>query len=177
VSPTDEQIAAARHELVERCRRQELARATLAARERPEVRDLLDAEFDKLGLSDPERNVDAQREGDCIAEALLEMRLKVRDRTLAGLTAQRSTVSTSTGKASDVIADCVDRALATDKRLDRLFWLTVLSNEIQARAADLDELKRLYFTATRRINTTFRVSPHERQDAMRFLVDHLVPLS
>jgi len=220
-SPTDDQIAVARHALAERCRRQELARATLAARERPEVRDLLDAEFEKLGLSDPERNVrlaiaghtveaitdgisifgskrragtlpknvdaryllgivrnvDAQREGEYLAEALLEMRLKVRDRALAGLTAQQSVVSTSTRDASDVITDCVDRALATDKTLDRLFWLTVLANEIQARAADLDELKRLYFTATRRINTTFRVSPRERQNAMRILVDHVVPLS
>jgi hypothetical protein len=228
-SPTDEQIAAARHALAERCRRQELARATLAARERPEVRDLLDTEFEKLGLTDPERhvrlaiaghtlqaivdgisifdgkrragtlpkdadsryllgivrNVDAQREGECIAEALLDRRLKVRDRALAGLGAERASVSNPTRAALEVIADCVDRALATDRSLDRLFWLSTLADEIQARSTDLNEPnglappwgKRLYFAAARRITTTFRVSPRERQDAVRFLVDHLVPLA
>jgi len=122
------------------------------------------------------RNIDAQREGECIAEALLEMRLAVRDRALAGLAAQRSAVSTPTRGALEVIADCVDHALATDRSLDRLFWLTALADEITARSTNLDELKRLYFAAARRINTTFRVSPRERQNAVRFLVDHLVPL-
>lgn len=55
--PSDEQIAAARAALEERCRKQELARRTLAARQRPEVRALLDEHFQRLGLADPERHV------------------------------------------------------------------------------------------------------------------------
>ena len=122
------------------------------------------------------RNVEAQREGECIAQALLEMRLAVRDRALAGLAAQRSAVSTPTRGVLEVIAACVDHALATDRSLDRLFWLTTLADEITARSTDRDELKRLYFAAARRINATFRVPPRERQSAVLFLVDHLVPL-
>lgn len=57
IEPTDEQIAAARRALEERRRRQELARQTLEARQRPDVRAFLDAAFDRLGLSDPERHV------------------------------------------------------------------------------------------------------------------------
>ncbi|HEU4577884.1 MAG TPA: hypothetical protein VFS67_06500 [Polyangiaceae bacterium] len=57
LEPTDEQIAAARRTLEERRRRQELARQTLEARQRPDVRAFLDAAFDRLELTDPERHV------------------------------------------------------------------------------------------------------------------------
>ena len=220
-SPTDEQIAAARRALEERCRRQELARATLEARERPEVRALCDAHFERLGLTDPQRhvrlaiarytldaivdgiaifdgkrragtlpedadaryllgivrNVEAQREGEYVAEALLKLRLEARDQALAALTAQRTLACRPTRGTLELIADCVDRALTTDRLLDRLFWLGVLADEVHKRATDPDHKGRLYLAAARRINTTFRVSPRERQNAVRFLVDHLVPLS
>jgi len=55
--PTDEQVAQARRALEERCKKQELARATLEARQRPEVRSLLDLHFERLELLDPERHI------------------------------------------------------------------------------------------------------------------------
>ncbi len=220
-SPTDEQIATARRALEERCRRQELARATRQARERPEVRTLLDAQFERLGLTDPERhvrlaiarytrdaivdgiaifegkrrvgtlpegvdaryllgivrNVEAQREGECIAEALLTMRIEARDQTLAALTAARALVCQPTRDALEVTADCVDHALAADRSIDRTFWLGALVNEILRRASDANHKRQLYFAVVRRINTTFRVPPRERQSAIGFLVDRLVPIS
>jgi len=219
-SATDEQIAAARRALEERCRQQELARATLEARERPQVRALLDAQFERLGLIDPERhvrlaiarysldaivdglaifdgkrhaktlpdgadaryllgivrNVEAQREGDSIAEALLSLRLAVRDQTLAALAAQRDLVCNSARGAAAVIAECVDRALANERSLDRNFWLGALVDQIRARCTE-PGCRDLYLSAARRIYATFRVSPRERQDALRFLADRLVPLS
>lgn len=219
-SPTDEQIATARRALDERCRRQELARATREARERPEIRALLDVQFARLGLPDPERhvrmaiarythesivdgiaifegkrrartlpdgvdaryllgivrNVEAQREGACVAEALLAMRIEARDQALAALTAARSLVCQPTRGALEVIGDCVDRALAADRVLDRIFWLGALADEILKRAVDPNHNRRLYLAAARRINTTFRVSPRERQSAVCFLVDRLMPL-
>ena len=57
IEPTDEQIAAARSALEDRHRRQELARQTLEARQRPDVRAFLDAAFERLELLDPERHV------------------------------------------------------------------------------------------------------------------------
>ncbi len=54
---TDEQIEEARRELRETAERQELARRTLEARRRPEVLTLLDAEFERLQLLDPERHI------------------------------------------------------------------------------------------------------------------------
>jgi hypothetical protein len=219
--PTDEQIAAARRALEERCRRQELARTTLAARQRPEVRALLDAHFERLGLADPERhvrlaigrypldaivdgiavfdakrqartlpdgadaryllgivrNVAAELEGDALAKTLLTLRLEARDQALAALTTTRAVVCAPERGGFEVIADCVDRALGTDRCLDRLFWLGSLADEIRQRALDAGHRDRLYFAAAGRINTTLRVSPRERQNALRQLADEVVPLS
>ncbi|MGO9505783.1 MAG: hypothetical protein ACLPXZ_00005 [Mycobacterium sp.] len=219
--PTSDQIQQARSALEERCRKQELARLTLEARQRPEIRALLDDHFERLGLLDPERhirlaisrhprdaivdgiaiftgrrcagtlpegvdarylfgivrNVAAQREGECVAEALLTQRLEARDRALALLEAERTIVCEPSRSARDAIADCVALALGTDRKLDRLYWLGALAGEVQRRAATEGHRHHLYDVATRDINTTFRVSPRERQDALRFLADRLVPLN
>lgn len=57
IEPTDEQITEARQALNERLRRQELARQTLQARQRPDVQAFLDAAFERLELCDPESHV------------------------------------------------------------------------------------------------------------------------
>ena len=219
--PTEEQIAAARRALEERCRKQELARATLAARERPEVRALLDAHFDRLCLPDPERhvrlaigrypldaivdgiavfdakrqagtlpdgadaryllgivrNVAAELEGKVLATRLLALRLEARDQALSALTATRAAVCQPQRGGFEVVADCIDHALRTDRYLDRIFWLDTLTDQIRRRALDAEHRDRLYFAAAGRINTTFRVSPHERQDALRHLAHGAVPLN
>jgi hypothetical protein len=219
-SATDEQIAAARRALEERVRLQELARRTLEARERPEVRALLDTHFERLGLKDPERhvrlaiarytldaivdgiaifdgkrqrqslpdgadaryllgivrNVAAEREGELIAETLLSLRLAARDQALASLVAQRDQVCRSPSADSEVIAECVDRALATERSIDRTFWLSALVEQIRARSIEPGD-HALYRLAARRINATFRVPPRVRQNALRFVADRFVPLS
>ena len=55
--PTDEQVEAARSLLDERRRKQEKAYETRRARENPIARALLDREFDRLALDDPNGNV------------------------------------------------------------------------------------------------------------------------
>jgi hypothetical protein len=217
-SPTDEQIAEARRALKARCKKQELARTTLEARQRPEVRSLLDAHFLRLNLLDPERhirlaiarypldaivdgiaifegklhartlpdgvdaryllgivrNVAAKTEGEHVAEALLRLRLDARDRLLNPLIADREGVCDSARDDLCVVADCIDRALDTSRSIDRLFWLGALVNWFDARTTY--ERKAAFSAAARRIYATFRVSPAERQDALRFLADRLFPL-
>jgi len=56
-TPTDEQIAQARRELQDLVAQQQRARQTLLARRRPEVLALLDDDFERLDLSDPERHI------------------------------------------------------------------------------------------------------------------------
>ena len=69
----------------------------------------------------------------------------------------------------------VDRALATDHRIDRLFWLLTVAEEINGHAKDAPAA--LLDAAARRIHTTHRVSYRERQQAMLTLVAQVVPLS
>jgi hypothetical protein len=57
--PTADQVHQARAALRERCRRQELAQATLRARQNPIVREVLDRAFERLALNDPNGNVRA----------------------------------------------------------------------------------------------------------------------
>lgn len=54
---SEDEIAAAREALAELCKKQELARVTREARQRPEVREWLDRHIERLGLLDPERRV------------------------------------------------------------------------------------------------------------------------
>jgi hypothetical protein len=219
--PTEDQILQARRALEERCRKQELARATFEARQRPEIRALLDDHFARLGLLDPERhirlaiarypldaivdgiaiftskrraatlpegadaryllgivrNVAAQCEGEYLAEALLTQRLEARDLALAALEIDRAAICRPDRAVRDVITDCVTRALGTERKLDRLFWLGALAEQMQTRASTADQRHDLFDAAARDINATFRASPRERQSALRFVADRMVPLN
>ena len=55
--PSAEQIAQARAAIEERCRKQDLARETLKARQDPVVRALLDEAFARLALEDPQNHL------------------------------------------------------------------------------------------------------------------------
>jgi hypothetical protein len=84
-SATDEQIEKARRELRETAERQERARRTLEARRRPEVLALLDSEFERLQLLDPERHVRIAIAGyplDAIVDGLAIFDGKRRAKTL-----------------------------------------------------------------------------------------------
>lgn len=217
-TPTPEQIAEARKALAERCRRQELARQTLEARQDPEVRAYLDRSFERLALLDPERslrialarhpldaivdgvaifegkraagtiaadtdaryllgivrNLAAQNEGQRICEALLRERMAQRDRMLASLQTERERIEQILPVVGDRLRAFADRACEIDAVLDRRFWLLVLIDTL--RAQPRAEHASLTENLSRRIHATFRITPRERADAVRFIVDRVVPL-
>jgi len=70
----------------------------------------------------------AQTEGEHIARRLFALRLEVRNTTLASLVAARNAVCTG----ESIVADCVDRALATKSTLERTFWLDSLADVIRS---------------------------------------------
>jgi hypothetical protein len=117
------------------------------------------------------RNIAAQTEGEHIARRLFALRREVRDTTLASLVAARNAVCAG----QSVVADCVDRALATKSTLERAFWLDSLADVIRAR--EPAQHQTLYSAAARRIEATFAVTPRERHDAVRVLADRIVPLA
>jgi hypothetical protein len=217
-TPTTEQIAEARKALAERCRRQELARQTLEARQDPEVRAYLDRSFDRLALLDPERsvriaiarypldaivdgvaifdgkraagtiaadtdaryllgiirNIAAQNEGQRICEALLRERMAERDRMLASLQTERERIEQIVPAVGDRLKAFADRACEIDAVLDRRFWLLILVDTL--RAQPRSEHASLTENLSRRIHATFRITPRERAEAVRFIADRVVPL-
>jgi hypothetical protein len=120
------------------------------------------------------RNLAAVREGEHLARALLQLRLEARDRMLAPLCAQRDSILAS-DDLSAVCADLVDRALCTPSPLCRLFWLQALAQRLAP--CPLPLRSQSFLSASKRIYSTFAVSPKERQEAVRTLAEHLVPLA
>jgi len=119
------------------------------------------------------RNVAAEVEGEHIAIRLFQLRLEARDQMLASLVAARNVVCAETNDA--VVADCVDRALATQSPLERTFWIGSLADVLRARAED--QRQPLFLAAARRIEATFAIAPRERHNAVRQLADRLFPLA
>jgi ADP-ribosylglycohydrolase len=72
------------------------------------------------------------------------------------------------------MAECVRRALEADRAIDRLFWFSSLVERLASRPTH--ERQAAFAAAARLIYATFRVSPAERQEAVRFLADRLIPL-
>ena len=216
---TAEQIDAARAALEERRKKQQLARATLAARQDPTVRALLDDAFARLGLLDPEqhlraaiarypldvivdgiaifeakrrvgtlppgadaryllgiiKNLGDEREGIAIAEELLRARLDARDRVLAPLVHERDADRTDVPDLRARVLRFIDLALGAERRVDRLFWLLAVADEINAHAKS--NPAPLVAAAARRVHCTHRVTYRERLDAVRIIVANVVPLS
>ena len=138
--------------------------AKLAAKTLP---DGVDARY-LLGIV---KNVDAQTEAEHFARNLYDLRVEMRDRTLAAMIADRDAVVANTD-VNHVIAECIDRALETDSPLRRTFWLDSLADVLRPR--ENAERKTLFLAASRRIEATFAITPRERQNAILALADHIV---
>jgi hypothetical protein len=120
------------------------------------------------------RNLAYQREGMEIAEALLRARLDARDRVLAHLERQRELLEDEGPDPEELVKDTVDRALAVERRIDRLFWLQVTADTI--RAEEPSTHKHLLRVAARRIHSTYKIAKKERLRATGFLFAKVVPI-
>ncbi len=120
------------------------------------------------------RNLAYQREGMEIAEALLRARLDARDRVLAHLERQRELLEDEGPDPEELVKDTVDRALAVERRIDRLFWLQVTADTIRAEEPSTHE--HLLHIAARRIHSTYKIAKKERLRATGFLFAKVVPI-
>ena len=94
---------------------------------------------------------------------------------LAPLLRDRDATRSDTHDLRARVLRFVDLALAADRRIDRLFWLLAIADEINT--LPTTDAAPLLDTAARRIHATHRVTYRERQDAVLTIVAHLVPLS
>jgi hypothetical protein len=120
------------------------------------------------------RNIAAVNEGARVTEALLRERMAQRDYMLAALEAERLRVLSDPSTLDMQLKAFADRACEVDAVLDRRYWLLVIVDVIRsqtpARHAELATI------VSRRIHATFRIRPHERREAVRFILDRVVPL-
>jgi hypothetical protein len=119
------------------------------------------------------KNVSAKTELEILAEELFDRRTELRDSILAPLIAERDALLAA-GDVSNTIATCVDNALDFPKSLERRFWLEALAAAIVAEP-EL-ERRKLFLSAGRRIAATFSVPADERQDALCYIADRVIPL-
>lgn len=68
-----------------------------------------------------------------------------------------------------------DLALADDCRVDRLFWLLAVADEINTHAKS--DPAPLVTAVARRVHATHRVAYRERQEAVLVINAHVVPLN
>jgi hypothetical protein len=120
------------------------------------------------------RNIALEDEGIQISEALLRERLAARDRILAGLQQARDAVVGSTVEPLELLKSLLDRALATDRRLDRLFWLQAAADLVRHQPPP--QHTPLLRVAARRIHATYAAPYGDRLAAARFLATKVLPL-
>jgi hypothetical protein len=120
------------------------------------------------------QNLGDEREGIVIAEHLLRARLQARDHMLAPLVRARDEARAGTPDLRQRLHHFVDLALADGCCIDRHFWLLAVADEINSHTNNTPAP--LVDAAARRVLATHRLTYRERQDAVRTIVAHVVPL-
>jgi hypothetical protein len=119
------------------------------------------------------QNIGNEREGVAIAEELLRARLDARDRLLAPLVVARDGARRSTDDLRERVLGFADRALAAVRRVDRLFWLVAVAEDISRAKTDPAPL---VGALARRIHATHRVPHKERIEAVSIVLENVTPL-
>lgn len=121
--------------------------------------------------------VNLATEAECmaIADALLEERIRARDRVLHGLERDRESLE----EASDedpawLVKRYVERATQARRTLDRYWWLRATADVVLEAA---DERRSLLRLAARHLSATHALPPKERNAAIRFLFAKAVPVA
>ena len=120
------------------------------------------------------RNVSNKDEGQLITEALIRLRLEARDIMLEHLAKARQQLLSTTSDRDERLRAMIDRAMESERQLDRIFWLEAAAEQIGERPkAEHSDLVR---AASRRIHATFAVPYSDRLAAVRVLTRKVVPL-
>jgi hypothetical protein len=120
------------------------------------------------------KNHALQHEGFLSSEALLQARLQAQDLMLRGLQRDRDTLAQTPLEPRERLKALLQRAMDTDRRLDRLFWLQAAADHLHAQPDE--QRATLWQAAYRRIHSTFRIPYPDRAAAVHYLATKVVPL-
>ncbi len=121
------------------------------------------------------RNISEKDEGLLITEALLRARLEARDRLLLPLQKSLESLMQNISDPMQCLKTLADLALDADRRIDRLFWLGALADQIRQQPDSRHPA--LLRSVAQRIHATFAVDRRDRQAAVRFLCTKVMPLA
>lgn len=121
------------------------------------------------------RNLADEHEGMAIAMRLWDLRVQARDLVLSPLFAELDVLQRQHLDVDQRLCAVVDRGLATDRGIDRFFWLTCAADVVREQPADTH--RDLFRVVARRIHGTHRVDHRERLRATRFLAAKLLPIA
>jgi hypothetical protein len=120
------------------------------------------------------RNIADEDEGIAVAEKLWQARRDAGDLVLSRLDENREHHELEAPDPLDLVRRFVDLAMATERALDRAFWLRAIADTITDQPS---EQRRATFTiAARRIHATHRVHKRQRNAATRRLAAMCQPI-
>lgn len=122
--------------------------------------------------------VNLATEAECmaIADALLDARIRARDRSLRGLERAREAVDERCDDDPVALVKAyVQRATAASRSLDRYWWLRAVADVVLDAGAD--EQRSLLRLAARHLSATHALPAKERSAAIRFLFAKAVPVA
>lgn len=129
--------------------------------------DNADARY-MLGIA---HNIANEREEWEISMALWNERVAARDMIAMRMNQERDDIKCRCLQHDQLVSTFVDKALETESRIERFFWLAAAGGTI----ADQDDPHN-FKRAARRITATHAVPHRERVAAIRFLAERVVPL-
>lgn len=120
------------------------------------------------------KNVSQKDEGSKITEALLRVRLDAQDRLLQPLRSTLDEIRQSHQNPIACLKALADRALDAERQLDRIFWLSAITQYIRHQPAR-SHAALIRFVSTR-THARFALPRPERQWAVRFIVTRVTPI-
>ncbi len=139
--------------------------------ERGTLPDGVDARY-LLGIV---RRIANEDEGILFAEKLWQARRTAGDLVLLRLDEQREEHEEDALDPMDLVRRFIDLAMATDRTLDRAFWLRAVADTIEPEPTE--QHRAMFLVAARRIHATHRVPTKQRNAATRRLVAMIRPIA
>ena len=121
------------------------------------------------------RNIADEDEGIAFANKLWQARRDAGDLVIARLDDDRQRQQLQDTDSMDLMRRFVDLAMATERTLDRAFWLRAIADTIEQQPKQAH--RPMFLVAARRIHTTYRVPKKHRNAATRRLAAMVQPIA
>jgi hypothetical protein len=148
--------------------------AGLSIFEAKRERGTLPADVGGLYLKGIVRNIADEDEGIAVAEKLWQARRDAGDMVLSWLDNKRERHELEAPDPMDLVRRFVDLAMATERALDRAFWLRAIADTITEQPPE--QHRAMFLVAARRIHATHRVHKQQRNAATRRLAAMCQPI-